>query len=295
MTLVSLLQSVPCVYYRSTIGNGGDRRTPDSGYAEERSIGFRVRDATGSMRVFPRGARFDAPVRFDGETGMAGRRAARSRHPAHGVDPAGRDRSRAGGGRAAHGPASPTARARSRGCAIGAAAGPYHESRLEPGDPVTIIGRALPFADLADPARGRPRDRRRTSPPTTRGRGGPRRGARRRARWPTTRPRPGATPRSRASGSGGRSRRRSSIRARTPCRIASADEAARDRRGPSRSRRTTLVLAASDEVPLLIAYGIPGAVVERGQTQFLVGLLGAVLAIASAMVFAIDLSGGFGR
>jgi hypothetical protein len=29
--------------------------------------------------------------------------------------------------------------------------------------------------------------------------------------------------------------------------------------------------------------------------QFTVGLLGAVLAIASAMVVAIDLSGGFGR
>ena len=29
MTLVSLLQSVPCVYYRATVGNGGDRRTPE--------------------------------------------------------------------------------------------------------------------------------------------------------------------------------------------------------------------------------------------------------------------------
>ena len=51
----------------------GDRRTlPDSGYTEERSIGFRVRDASGSIRVFPRGARFDAAVRFEGETGLAG-------------------------------------------------------------------------------------------------------------------------------------------------------------------------------------------------------------------------------
>ena len=57
----------------------------------------------------------------------------------------------------------------------------------------------------------------------------------------------------------------------------------------------TLVLAASADVPLLIAHGVPGAVVERGQMQFTVGLLGAVLAIVSAMVVAIDLSGGFGR
>jgi hypothetical protein len=66
VTLVSLLQSVPCVYYRATIGNGGDRRTPDSGYEEERSIGFRVRDETGDLRVFPRGAHFVAPLRFVG-------------------------------------------------------------------------------------------------------------------------------------------------------------------------------------------------------------------------------------
>ncbi len=56
-----------------------------------------------------------------------------------------------------------------------------------------------------------------------------------------------------------------------------------------------LVLAASPDVPLLIAQGVPGAVVERGQRQVTVGLLGAVLAIVSAMVVAIDLSGGFGR
>ena len=64
LTLVSLLQSIPCVYYRSTVGNGGARNSADSGYTEERSIGFQVRDSSGSLRVFPRGARFDAPVRF---------------------------------------------------------------------------------------------------------------------------------------------------------------------------------------------------------------------------------------
>ena len=53
-------------------------------------------------------------------------------------------------------------------------------------------------------------------------------------------------------------------------------------------------MAASDEVPLLVAYGIPGDVVERGQTKFIIGLLGAILAIASAMVFALSLGGGLG-
>ncbi len=72
LTLVSLLQSVPCVYYRASIGNGGDASIPDSAYTEERSVGFRVRDSTGSLRVFPRGARVDAPLRFHDETGLAG-------------------------------------------------------------------------------------------------------------------------------------------------------------------------------------------------------------------------------
>ena len=72
MTLVSLLQSVPCVYYRATVGRGGEVSPVEGGFVEERSIGFRVRDTTGSIRIFPRGARVDAPVRFDEETGAMG-------------------------------------------------------------------------------------------------------------------------------------------------------------------------------------------------------------------------------
>lgn len=68
MTLVSLLQSVPCVYYRATIGQPGEVNALTFGSVEERSCGFRVRDTTGTIRVFPRGARVDAPVRFDEET-----------------------------------------------------------------------------------------------------------------------------------------------------------------------------------------------------------------------------------
>ncbi len=101
LTLVSLLQSVPCVYYRATVGSDQERRGLRDGYAEERSIGFRVRDATGSLRVFPRGARFDAPVRFEGETDVIGRRAGRARHPAGRFDGTGRDRRRGGRRRAA--------------------------------------------------------------------------------------------------------------------------------------------------------------------------------------------------
>ena len=76
--------------------------------------------------------------------------------------------------------------------------------------------------------------------------------------------------------------------------IAGVDEAARVER-TFEIAPETLVIAASAEVPLLIAHGVPGDVVERGQGQFMVGLLGAILAIVSAMVVAIDLSGGFPR
>jgi hypothetical protein len=57
----------------------------------------------------------------------------------------------------------------------------------------------------------------------------------------------------------------------------------------------TLVIAASVEVPLLIAFGAPSAVVARGRDRFAIGLLGALLAIASAMVLAISVSGGVAR
>ena len=292
MTLVSLLQSVPCVYYRSTIGNGGDRRTPDSGYTEERSIGFRVRDASGSMRVFPRGARFDAPVRYDGETGMAG------------DEPPGLDIRRKGSTRLAEMDRSlavaelltvqePDAPSQEPGLRDRRGHRTYRESRLEPGDPVTIIGRALPFADLSDPlaadlgtgpdlavddpeiaadlAAARAAGTLADDPAEAWGNAAIAGfGIGRPVAAPELDPGVNALP------------------------IASADEAARTTRTFAIAP-DDLVLAASTEVPLLIAHGIPDAVVQRGQTQFMVGMLGAVLAIASAMVFAIDLSGGFGR
>ena len=75
--------------------------------------------------------------------------------------------------------------------------------------------------------------------------------------------------------------------------LADAEAAARAER-TFRIAPETLILAASDEVPLLIAHGVPGVVVGRGQGRFLVGLLGAILAIASAMVVALSLGGGLG-
>jgi hypothetical protein len=292
MTLVSLLQSVPCVYYRATVGNGGNQRTPDSGYTEERAIGFRVRDESGSLRVFPRGARFDAPVLFEGETDMTG------------SEPVGLALRRGGSTQIAeidralaaaellevHEPLETSTLG---GLRDRRGHRTYRETRLAPGDSITIVGRALPFSDLDDPggadlglgadlslddpevaadlAEARATGHLADDPTAAWGNAAiPGFGIGRPVTSPTIDPAAHALP------------------------LAGADEAARVQRTFDIAPEA-LVLAASPEAPLLIAYGIPGDVVQRGQDRFTVGLLGAVLAIVSAMIVAIDLSGGFGR
>jgi hypothetical protein len=48
-------------------------------------------------------------------------------------------------------------------------------------------------------------------------------------------------------------------------------------------------------VPLLIASGQPTAAAARGRDRFIVGLLGALLAIGSALGLAVLISGVAGR
>jgi hypothetical protein len=290
LTLVSLLQSAPCVYYRSTIGTGGDRRTPEPGYTEEHSIGFRVRDRSGVLRVFPRGARFDTPTRFEGETG------------AFGDEPAGLEVRRGGHTRAtatdrAQAAAEllrvrPTADRSTLSVLGGDRRRSYREARLEPGDRVTIVGRAVPFSDLSDPAGADVGDGSGVTldDPEVAADLAEARAAGILADDPEDAWGNAAIP-----GFGiGRPVAEPDIHpdADRPT-LATAEEAAMTERifeiAPE-----TLVLATSDEVPLLIAFGEPGAVVERGQTRLVVGLLGAVVAIASAMVLAVSVSGGFG-
>ena len=286
LTLVSLLQSVPCVYYRSTVGQAGEGRGIDTGYTEERSIGFRVRDATGTLRVFPRSARFDAPLRFDGETGLIG------------AEPASLDIRSAGStqatetDRATAELALLTVQDPRRGSPAtldGHRRRAYREWRLTPGDLVTIIGRALPFSALADPDGadiGNGSDA--VDDPEVAADLASARAADSLAKDPAAAWGNAAIP---GFGIG------------RPVAAAVIDPAARplplgEPAEAARVERTfhiapeTLVVAASDEVPLLIAHGIPGAVAERGQERFLIGLLGAILAIASAMVLAINLGGG---
>ena len=284
MTLVSLLQSVPCVYYRATIGRDGEVSPIEGGFVEERSCGFRVRDETGSIRIFPRGARIDAPVRLDEATG------------AMGDDPPGLS-IRTGGATRISEPDRATAIAelltvrnpetadRPMALLDSDRRRAYRETRLEPGDPVTVVGRALPFSDLSDPIaadHGTEADRLDEDPEIAADLAAARAAGLL------------ATDAEDAWGNAaipGFGIGRPVIAARidpsaNPLPLATAEQA-------DLARRTfeidpgTLVLASSAEVPLLIAYGTPGAIMERSQIRFSLGLLGALLAIVSAMVFAV--------
>ena len=285
LTLVSLLQSVPCIYYRSTVEAKDDR---DRGYTEERSIGFRVRDASGSLRVFPRGARFDAPVRFEGETDLLG------------GEPSALD-IRRGGATAAtqidraaaelalltvQGPGTWPSQPSLRG-SRGHGRKSYREVRLEPGDAVTIVGRAIPFSDLADPSGAD------IGTGTADGLDDPEVAAdlaAARARGQLADDAATAWGNAAIPGFGiGRPVSTPTIDSAADVLPLAEPDAAAEAARTFEIKPETLVMAAVPGVPLLIAHGIPSAVVGRGQGRFMVGLLGAVLAIGSAMVFAMSL------
>jgi hypothetical protein len=166
LTLVSPLQSVACVYYRSRIRErvGDDMRTV---FFEERGVGFRLRDSSGAIRILPRGARWDAPVCFDAASDWAG-----GDPPGLSVNPGATNRlavedreaqiaalltvrppadlpgGELGGG------SSPAATALGTGGFGGSRHRDYDERRVAPGDTVTILGSALPFGDLEVEAGG---------------------------------------------------------------------------------------------------------------------------------------------
>lgn len=291
--LVSPLQNLPCVYYRATVGDAGEVVGPGPDIDEERAVGFHLRDTTGAIRVFPRDAHVDAPVRFDEADGTFGepppglvlrdgpatiegqpdREAQITALLSVRTDGAVRDPFLGAGG------------AEKRGRH-------YRESRLEPGDAVTIVGRAIPFADLADPTEadvailgGVTADDPEVAADLAEARAAgaladdavaawgnaaiPGFGIGRPVRQPELDPgadRPVLAP------------------------VGAEQHAGRTFDIPPE----TLVLASTVDMPLLIAHGIPAEAVERQTDRFLIGLLGAVLAIASATAFALMLSGGFG-
>jgi hypothetical protein len=288
--LVSPLQSRECVWYRAEVTESRGRETSRLLH-EERSVGFRVRDATGSIRVFPHGARIDAPDALGTRTDLFGGEPGglELRHgPA--VAPVVADRAALvarlltvrppaplGDGLVAlEGPASGTRR--------------YHEARIEPGDVVTIVGAAVPFGQLDDPD-----------------------GADAGAGWDdvapddpevaadladarldgTLAPSPEAAWGNAAIPGFGIGQ---------PIRAPTLDPAARPELAvpmppgsPSPSRfdigPDDLVVAATADVPLLVVAGAPAVAASRGTDRFVLGLAGAAVSIASAIVLAVVVGG----
>jgi hypothetical protein len=292
LTLVSPLQSSPCVYYRATVTESAD---DDGGgrdvFTDERAVGFRVRDASGTIRVFPSGASFDVPDRFsESASGWGGEPAGLALRlgPVFAPGPDDREARIT----ALLTVRDPGASLRSgAGLALGASRPrrQYREARIEVGDVVTVTGQALPFRDVADPssanllegsgvdaadpevaldlAEARAAGQLAATPAQAWGNAAiPGFGIGRPVRTPVLDPaadRPPAPDQKLAE------------------RVAATFEIAPD----------ALVLAASDDVPLRIALGAPAAVVARHQSRFLLALLGAVLAIGSAMGLALLLDG----
>ncbi len=305
VALVSALQSEPCVYYRSEIterragGEGGNRALD-----EERAVGFTVTDGAAAIRVFPRGASFDVPWRLDDGDDWTGTQPTTLNlrtGPAYTAARPDREAQIAalltvrganeglGGGLADPGGGWGLAGA---SFGIGSAAKPrrYREARIEIGDVVTVLGRAIPFGTLSDPAHAdlaighhfgegvegeiaadiaEARAAGRLAPDAA-------------TAWGNAAilgfgiGRPVSEP-------------VLDHRADRPD-LATADDAAEAERTFSIAP-DALVVVASSEVPLLIAAGTPGVAGERQQSRFLLGLLGAALAIGSAVVLALGLTG----
>jgi hypothetical protein len=301
LTLVSPLQSAPCLYYRARVREASDGDGRDL-FAEERAVGFRVRDASGAVRVFPRGARFDVPNAFDTasgawdgdppgllpRTGSAfGPGPDRDSQVAAlltvrdpGGDPWGHDRS----------PGAPTILGYG-GSVLGAGSGRrhYQEARIDPGEVVTVIGQVLPFSELDDPATANVVDGSAdpTSDPEIAADLAEAREAGILAGTPAE-----AWANAAIEGFGIGHPVRSPILdpAATapppPDPAIAAQAAATFEIAPG-----DLVIAASDEVPLIVSLGAPESAAARHQVQFVIGLLGAVLSIGSAMALALVLDG----
>jgi hypothetical protein len=293
VTLVSPLQNMPCVYYRASIRGEDDVAGVGDDFAEERAVGFRVRDDSGDIRVFPRDARWDAPTLFDERTGSFGEEpSGLALRTGSAIGLAEPDRATAIAALLAVRPADddlthPLLRGRRSG-----GRRQYREARLSVGDAVTVVGRALPFRDLADPSESDVAlgSELASDDPEVAANIAEAREAGILLADPEEAWGNAAIP---GFGIGRPTREPELDPAAEEPTIASAEDAARAERTFDIAPEA-LVIASAPDVPLLIAHGVPGAAVERQENRFIVGLLGAVLAIASAVAFAVMLTGGLG-
>jgi hypothetical protein len=304
VTLTSPVRDRECLYYRAVgkAQDGDDERTL---FDEERGIGFFVKDTSGEIRVFPRGATWE--VSFDAETpwaeGRAGRGGSFLLPAAPDEDPLHRDRDdldfampmllagSAGGGRREM---------------------RYSEGRIEAGDTVTIIGRAVPFRDLADPTE---LDDAADELATLTG-----------AVDEHHVPDPDALEDPEVAASYARALEEGTLASSPaeawgnaaiegfgigqPARTPELDPAVQPPMMPDEMAATVsppstagdvartfeippdrLVIAAGPDISLVIAAGTPAQAVARHEGSYLPGLIGAVLAIGSAILLALVLSG----
>jgi len=167
-TLVSPLQSEPCVWYRARVEETGDngRVLLD----EEKAQEFHIKNETGQIRVVPRGARWEISTVFDESTGITGdeppglkRRSGAMYAAALERDPGEMTETEREVARQALLTVQQPAEATTAegwsvadgnwGMGVGLATQRgrrYREARLEPGEVVTILGQALPWSDIRD-------------------------------------------------------------------------------------------------------------------------------------------------
>jgi hypothetical protein len=168
-TLVSPLQSRPCVWYRAKVETTGENSS--TLLDEERAVHFRIRDGQGHIRVVPRGARWEIDASFDEATSITGSEPpALDRRPGAAFaiaadaltadDPAQMTEAQRQAAietlltvkppERSSGPASQGIGSGLFGKGSETTSGRrYREARLEPGQTVTVIGQALPWADVA--------------------------------------------------------------------------------------------------------------------------------------------------
>lgn len=300
LTLVSPLQSAPCLYYRARVRESSDGDGRDL-FTEERAVGFRVRDSTGAVRVFPRGARFDVPNLFDGTSGTwDGDPPGLMPRIGSAFGPGPDRESQIAALLTVRDPtADPWHHPHPSGATIlgssssvlsaGSGRRHYQEGRIDVGELVTVIGRVMPFGELDDPGSANVVDGSAdaAADPEIAADLAEARAAGILADNPAE-----AWGNAAIEGFGiGR-----------PVRSPVLDPAATPPPPPdaaiaARAAATfdiapgDLVIAASDQVPLIISLGAPAAAAARHQVEFIVGLLGAVLSIGSAMALALLVDG----
>jgi len=160
-TLVSRLQSAPCVYYRSRIMRHRGNDT-DTVLDEERSVSFQLRDQAGAAVVFPVGARWSVAPRFTGGTDAWGDPPPDldlNAGAAMAVTPQDRE-AQIAALLTVHDPRTGMAVTEGTDDGVGlsdlmgsgavAERMEYREERVEPGDTITAIGAAVPYGELPD-------------------------------------------------------------------------------------------------------------------------------------------------